>query len=192
MRPLLGSVVAVAVLACPSLAQAQVAGQDSVTGFGSDQEENGTDYQYNVFSGSSGENPGGTVVAFQFSPDIQFDFTVTCLAVTGSRAVIGLREQAGGFVLYSWQVVVDGGGPNPDSYRPGFASEPIDCAQFQPPPFPLIQFTNSTVVVHDAPALPTSKDQCKNGGWRTFGVFKNQGDCVSFVATGRKNQPSGP
>jgi hypothetical protein len=28
---------------------------------------------------------------------------------------------------------------------------------------------------------PTSKDQCKNGGWRTFGMFKNQGDCVSFV-----------
>src|SRR3982751_6315482 len=22
---------------------------------------------------------------------------------------------------------------------------------------------------------PTSKDQCKNGGWRNFGVFKNQG-----------------
>jgi hypothetical protein len=28
------------------------------------------------------------------------------------------------------------------------------------------------------------KDQCRNGGWKTFGVFKNQGDCVSFVATG--------
>lgn len=39
--------------------------------------------------------------------------------------------------------------------------------------------------------LPTSKDQCKNGGWQTFGVFKNQGDCVSFVATGGKNPPGG-
>ncbi len=38
--------------------------------------------------------------------------------------------------------------------------------------------------------LPTSKDQCKNGGWRNFGVFKNQGDCVSFVATGGKNPPA--
>jgi YVTN family beta-propeller protein len=30
---------------------------------------------------------------------------------------------------------------------------------------------------------PTSKDQCKQGGWRTFTnpTFKNQGDCVSFV-----------
>jgi hypothetical protein len=39
--------------------------------------------------------------------------------------------------------------------------------------------------------LPTSTDQCKNGGWKTFGVFKNQGDCVSFVATKGKNPPSG-
>jgi hypothetical protein len=45
------------------------------------------------------------------------------------------------------------------------------------------------LVVHDAPALPTSKDQC-NGGWKTFGVFKNQGDCVSFVASGGKNPPA--
>jgi hypothetical protein len=39
---------------------------------------------------------------------------------------------------------------------------------------------------------PTSNDQCKNGGWKNFGTtFKNQGDCVSFVATGAKNPPSG-
>jgi hypothetical protein len=40
-------------------------------------------------------------------------------------------------------------------------------------------------------ALPTSKAQCKKGGWRDFEVFKNQGDCVSFVATKGKNPPSG-
>jgi hypothetical protein len=40
--------------------------------------------------------------------------------------------------------------------------------------------------------LPTTKDQCKNGGWRTYGVFRNQGNCVSFVATGGKNRPGGP
>ena len=29
---------------------------------------------------------------------------------------------------------------------------------------------------------PTRKDQCKHGGWRSFGgLFKNQGQCVSFV-----------
>ena len=38
--------------------------------------------------------------------------------------------------------------------------------------------------------LPATKDECKNGGWQDFGVFKNQGDCVSFVATGGKNKPA--
>jgi hypothetical protein len=40
---------------------------------------------------------------------------------------------------------------------------------------------------------PTSRDQCKDGGWRDFvePAFKNQGDCVSFVATGGKNPPAG-
>jgi hypothetical protein len=43
-----------------------------------------------------------------------------------------------------------------------------------------------------APPLPTSKDQCKQGGWKDFGsTFKNQGDCVSFVASGGKNPPDG-
>lgn len=32
---------------------------------------------------------------------------------------------------------------------------------------------------------------CKNGGWQTYGIFKNQGDCVSYVATGGKNRPAG-
>jgi hypothetical protein len=35
---------------------------------------------------------------------------------------------------------------------------------------------------------PTSKEQCKNGGWQTFNTprtFKNQGDCIQFVNTGK-------
>jgi hypothetical protein len=38
---------------------------------------------------------------------------------------------------------------------------------------------------------PTSKYECKNGGWQVYGIFRNQGDCVSFVATGGKNPPAG-
>ena len=37
-------------------------------------------------------------------------------------------------------------------------------------------------------ALPDTKDDCKDGGYQTFG-FKNQGDCVSFVAS-RSNSGS--
>ena len=47
------------------------------------------------------------------------------------------------------------------------------------------------VRVITAPSLPTTKADCKKGGWDDYGVFKNQGDCVSFVATGGKNLPSG-
>lgn len=35
---------------------------------------------------------------------------------------------------------------------------------------------------------PTNKDQCKNGGWQRFDAprrFKNQGDCIQFVNTGK-------
>jgi hypothetical protein len=41
------------------------------------------------------------------------------------------------------------------------------------------------------PPLSTTKDECKGGGWQSFGVFKNQGDCVSFVATQGENGPAG-
>ncbi|WP_292676682.1 thrombospondin type 3 repeat-containing protein [Nocardioides sp.] len=46
----------------------------------------------------------------------------------------------------------------------------------------------------DSPEKPTTKDQCKNGGWQSFSgpfKFKNQGDCVSYVATGGKNGAKG-
>lgn len=42
------------------------------------------------------------------------------------------------------------------------------------------------------PPTPTSAEQCKDGGWQTFGgIFKNQGDCVSFVRTNGSNPPAG-
>jgi Tol biopolymer transport system component len=45
---------------------------------------------------------------------------------------------------------------------------------------------------------PAQQEQCRKDGWRRYvdadgqRIFKNQGDCVSFVATGGKNPPSGP
>ena len=34
------------------------------------------------------------------------------------------------------------------------------------------------------------KDTCKSGGWSAFGVFKNQGDCVSYFASRGRNGPA--
>ena len=50
-----------------------------------------------------------------------------------------------------------------------------------------------SVDVYKVNPMPTNGDQCKKDGWKQYGaVFKNQGDCVSWVATGGGNQPSGP
>jgi hypothetical protein len=42
---------------------------------------------------------------------------------------------------------------------------------------------------------PPTKDACKGDGWKSFtsapGPFKNQGDCVSYFATGGKNPANG-
>ena len=46
-----------------------------------------------------------------------------------------------------------------------------------------ITFNGVTQVPQVGP--PTSKDACKHGGWKTFNnpSFKNQGQCVSYVAS---------
>jgi hypothetical protein len=93
--------------------------------------------------------------------------------------------------------VVDGGGPDSGLDSVEFVSVegaidgppipgPTSCASY-PGAFPMphgpgVNRERDLVVTDVPPPLPTSKDQCAGGGWRTYGVFKNQGDCVSFVA----------
>jgi hypothetical protein len=136
---------------------------------------------------------------------------VTCLSVNGNLAVIGFSGAVTGIVSY-WVAglvsVVDAGGPatGGDTFEwaelrgepgPTPAGDPLpgptDCSSY-PGPFPFLNGpvsvgTSGDIAVIDAPGLPTSKDQCKNGGWRAYGVFKSQGDCVSFVASEGKNPP---
>jgi hypothetical protein len=50
-------------------------------------------------------------------------------------------------------------------------------------------FTSS--LSQPVPLAPTSFGQCMNNGWKNFPQFKNQGGCVSFVATGGKNPGGG-
>jgi len=53
------------------------------------------------------------------------------------------------------------------------------------------------IISYDAAiTTPSTAAACKNGGWREYvdsegGSFKNQGDCVSFVATGGRNLAGG-
>ncbi len=47
-----------------------------------------------------------------------------------------------------------------------------------------VDTTRVPLVTISYQALPTTKEQCKNGGWRNFPQFKNQGLCIAFVNHG--------
>ncbi len=122
-------------------------------------------------SGPSGENPTGEVICSGF-----FGGPVTCLNVQGNVALLNARTELGSVALR----VTDNGPAGTDVVEAVIGS---GCAQ------PQIAYLNlgfqGAAVVVDAQPLPTSKDQCKNGGWRGFGdTFKNQGQCVAFVQRG--------
>ena len=47
--------------------------------------------------------------------------------------------------------------------------------------------TAGGTTVFDFEAAPTSRDDCKNGGWADYG-FRNQGQCIRFVNTGEDSR----
>lgn len=56
-----------------------------------------------------------------------------------------------------------------------------------------VMINNTTYTFEEVVA--SDKERCKNGGWQSFtsapGPFKNQGDCVSYFASGGKNKGNG-
>ena len=151
-------------------------------------------------SGIGGENATGQVF-LQTGGGLIVGGRVECLRVTGpdrgagtpdapTTAIVGFFDIRFGEATVE---VVDNGGTATNSDTDLFASAPVPgCFAENPNLPPLVQLHGYIVVFDAPPPAPTSKEQCKNGGWRNFPGFKNQGDCVSFVATGGKNQPSGP
>jgi hypothetical protein len=187
MQRLLLSVVASVVsvvLAFPASVAGQVPTQDAVTGSGTFQ--SGRAFAFDARSGPSGENPTGTV-DFAF-----FTGTVTCLDVRQNVATIVVSTPTFNFPV-AFNVVDNAATNSPDtvSSGPSFTTPPPvgPCGGGGNATFDVV--ATGDIAVVDAPRFPTSKAQCKNGGWRNFGVFKNQGDCVSFVATGGNNPPAG-
>jgi hypothetical protein len=151
------------------------------------------EYAFDARRGPSGENPSGSVSWVDRAEF--FGGPVTCLTVTGCRATIGFENDGtasevvkGGFLF-----VEDNGTPGVgrDNVHGTFVADPPTFCPSNTlvyrPEFDMV--TSGELTVRDAPALPTSKDQCKNGGWRNVPGFKNQGDCVSFVETRGKNPP---
>jgi hypothetical protein len=97
--------------------------------------------------------------------------TGTCILVAGS----------GGAPFYTLaalqtlcpNAVVLGIGVNVGTFNPGYTVA-TDGVQF-----------NETTYDFEVGLTPATKDDCKDGGWATFNdpAFKNQGDCVSYVAS---------
>jgi hypothetical protein len=162
-----------------------------------------------VESGPMGENPTGTVDlrSFGLSPGstVITLSDATCLSVSGRVAIIGLAgtrlQNPVLFFIAGLLRVVDAGGLDSGADTFEFAYQtapfsgpplpgPTSCSTFPGTfprdPFFFPDFTNETgdVVVTDARPFPASKDQCRDGGWRNFPQFKNQGQCIAFVSHG--------
>jgi hypothetical protein len=148
-------------------------------------------FEVDAHSGPSSESPNGTVVITEPDGDV-IDLSVVCLTVTGATAVLGANDdQPAPFTSGLFIQLADG---SPDTFAVrGFIFDPPpgpnDCTPGAAGNNPLPLATGDLVVT-DAQTTPTSKAQCKNGGWRNFASFKNQGDCVSFVATKGKDPPA--
>jgi hypothetical protein len=229
---LVSAAIAMAAMVGAAPGSAQAPAQDSVTGTGIiffvPGEGFFTEVGVDARSGPSGESPSGGVsylpcgVVILGRSCTVGGGRVTCLNVTGNRAVIGFY--GGVFSTLSGPVRVRGLVEIEDNGSPGAGGDTLQIGLdflplSGPPGLPLppdVPITSCPAsvpgdgvalstgvtppygsdfsqdyVVTDAKPLPTSKDQCKKGGWQSYGVFKNQGDCVSLVATGGKNPPAG-
>jgi hypothetical protein len=196
-------VLLVALLAAPSGAVAQPApAQQSAVSpsfvaqffFGS----------FNAESDAGGANPSGQV-SYHLGGGLGIDTsaTVVCLSVSGNTAVVGFvgtiddpfpppPQRVVG------ELVVADNAPGPNNFLDTVAlSQRItdtgtaNCSAPGPLTIGPLNLMSGDIIVTAAPPLPASKEQCKNGGWQSFGVFKNQGDCISFVATHGINAPAG-
>ena len=114
---------------------------------------------------------------------------VTCLAVTGHRAVIGGPDTEFTGSAYLFLVEDNAATGTPDRLLSNYTAlpgAPTVCpspdefvADNDRRPYTVVE---GDLIVHDAhPPTPTSKDQCKDDGWRSFPGFKNQGSCISFL-----------
>ena len=156
-------------------AAAQAPAQDSVTGSAASGIGRGfAVYTFDVRSGPSGENPTGTVTIDSFFGVIG-PLDATCLTVSANKAAMILRAPVPGSDVAGLAMAVQDDGPGQDriDYHT-LATLPVDC------PVPSEVFTptvSGDITITDAQPFPTSKEQCKHGGWAQFG-FDNRRQCI--------------
>jgi hypothetical protein len=149
---------------------------------------------FDAVSEAGGANPSGQVNYFVGAGPTSgknVSATVVCLSVSGNTAVIGfqgnsIRPLEPPVPVVGELVVADNGPVDSLLDTVGLSERGTGTANCAAPGFVSSMPVAGDVIVHP-PAVPASKDQCKNGGWKNFPGFKNQGQCVSFVATKQKD-----
>ena len=156
--------------------------------------------------------PGQRMIT-SFTAEFEIDSPATGTRITGTKSAENLSLLARCYELESGifpgttqvRIAVPGGGPGTDvtyeakieTSSATFADRGTAFVFLREISFSdgetsgeLIQFHEdfSSNLSQPEP-LGLTKEQCSDGGYERFG-FKNQGDCVSFVETGGKNQPN--
>ena len=113
---------------------------------------------------------------------------VTCLTLHGPRATVGadFTEAPFPFDLLDpgWLLFVEDGSPDREATTV-VAQPPSTCRPLAP--VPLIPIAEGELVVHDARRPPTTREQCRRGGWRQYG-FPSRRACIRYVE-GRSRPP---
>jgi hypothetical protein len=141
---------------------------------------------------------GGSMSSMFFRPASAGSYTVVGASQVESLVPSVLNtfpvniQVQGGDVLGFWAT---GGaacststGQGTDVSPAGFGPQPAVDTTVTPATFPGFRSNVSATLTS---ALPIAIGDCKQGGWEDYSMFKNQGDCVSFVDSGGDNPPAG-
>lgn len=132
----------------------------------------------------------GVVVENAYGVGVNSSITVSPNNCIAGNSTNGLRVSHLGYTgslsaTNNWWGAASG--PKYNGAGPGTGdniSDPDHVVTFTP----FLTSKNGTPCAPPPVGPPTNADQCKNGGWQTFNTprtFKNQGDCIQYVNTGK-------
>jgi hypothetical protein len=138
---------------------------------------------YSVSGNATGPYPGtfqetGSLDINAGSFSATFTITSGATRITGSKEAHPFAACNPGFVQFPAAYTATIHTPNGNFRDDGQSTVAI---AFTGPAAALLTETFTSSLAEPVLIAPTSGDQCKNGGWRAFPQFKNQGQCVSSV-----------
>ena len=150
---------------------------------------------FTVTGGAGNPYPGTFSEAGSWTDGVANSFSATFTIIDGATTIIGSKSGGGGGCSTIAAVAAQTGPYAATIHTPSgnFRDEGTFTGQVTVPSIgqPAVSESFSSSLTNPVPLAPTSKAQCLKNGWKNFAQFKNQGDCVSFVASGGKNQPAG-